>query len=755
MLKEKLLNLREKVNFKIIKNFKFKKYTKLFSVLAILIIIGLALPSGFAHAGITTWVMENAIFPVIYIVLQIVFEIAYIIAWIGASILNWNLNPEIMNRVFSDPAIMQGWAIIRDICNLLFLLLLLLVALGTILQHSKYNIKNSLLPLILAIFLINFSNVIAGAIIDFGNILMYGILAWSCPTTSATCFQDFYGGLMKVVWNFREQYSLANLWLSNTSNTQAAIGLGVATVYTFIYGFILLAMAGFLLVRTAALALLIILSPFAYFGEVMPGMEDLGKKWWSNIWSYTLFGPIFALMLFISSALSTNMLTMTAPPLINTGLDLYAPLIGIITTSAIPLLFLLAIIPITKSLGLAGTDVIIKNTTGLGEKIGKGALGAASDTWGRYVARGAADERKGLRGGFRRALSNFSPTAWKQAYKAKQANDAHDYDVATGRQRNKLEDPFGAGKKYETWQHRNDPSFRSSMPDYEQRARDEKANKDWKDKGVTTKDEAVAAIEQGKKNGTMGEEELKIAVKFIAAEDGIDELLERSSDASGVAYGASPEELIRYVNDTFGHLDKEEKSKLLTNIAKSEDKNGNTSYNGLGISGYNTTTKRVEYEVNDLTAGGDYIDPTTDPSLPPAARTKTNPATGHPYTKKEWQEEQQVKAANKKDVKDLKKSNFIDKAGITGAGVRILRDMKGERGQRVKMMDRDRVVEIDKALENKYMSDPTIAPLLTTLMSSGKNMAQALSAYGKVKGRADLEELGTTWEIIKDKHKLP
>ena len=615
MLKTILSKARERISF--------KKHTKLFSVLAILVVIGLVLPSGFAHAGLTNWVLENAIFPTIYIVLQVVFEIAYMVAWIGASILNWNLNPAIMNQVFSDPAIMQGWSLIRDICNLLFLLLLLLVAFGTIVQSQKYNIKNSLPKLLLAIFLINFSNVIAGAIIDFGNILMYGILAFSCPTTGPTCFQDFYGGLMKVIGGFRHDYSLANLVLSNTSNTQAAIGLGVATIYTFMYGFILLALAGFLLVRTAVLALLIILAPFAYFGEVMPGMESISKKWWDNIWSYSLFGPIFALMLFISATLSEHMLTMTAPPLVNTGLDAYAPLIGIITTSIIPLLFLLAIIPITKSLGLAGTDTIMKNSVGLGEGIAKYA-GNAGDRW---LARGAKPGSHPVR----KILSNLSPTSWKRAAKNMQAEQDHDFDIAAGSHWNKLEKLPGGNKNV----------------DHQQIAIDREVTR-----VMSTLSDSIASLSKTYK-------EAKDKKDAILSEASFRKLGKTGDVSVGLSMDGKKTSQIGF-NDTMQELEKivgKERAEMIAeDVGLLEDADGNTGF--VGWRAYNKTkgTSRLR-NTNDI---GNYYD--EDDNM----KTAADYALLSPVDQKKWKTDAGWQQ-NAVDEKLAKKSSYTRNVKLKSA----------------------------------------------------------------------------------------
>ncbi|MBU4338027.1 hypothetical protein KKB43_05230 [Patescibacteria group bacterium] len=549
MLKEKLLKARKKISFKNIKEFNFKKYTKLFSVLLILIIVGLVLPWNFAHAG-TLEFIGNLPFVVIFAVFFVLFQIAHLIAIIGATVLNIILNPAIMNNVFGNPAIYGGWLIIRDICNLLFLLIMLLVAFGTIVQSSKYNIKNSLLKLILAIFLINFSNVIAGAIIDFGNILMYGILGWICPST-ITCFSGFTGGLLTVVDRFANDYGIFESIGWNGIDAKQAIGLAIATVYTFMLGFIFLALAGFLLVRTAGLALLLILSPFAYFGEVMPGMEKISSKWWNNIWSYTLFGPIFALMLYISGEMAK--ITLDVPPFTDPNLGIYAPVLTTIISNILPLLFLLAIIPITKELGLAGTDVIMKNTTGLGQNIAKYA-GGATDRW---LARGAQDQRQGLRGRLNRARAYLSPGVAKRAWKSRTADQEHDYDMATGQTKDRM-----------NWKRKGVESERDNIAENE-------AHRQFGEMNVKNTDEMVAKLAKAieDKDGFLAAEIMRALAVNGDTNDALDRL-SKSGDHTAADYN-------QFMNDSIKPLLGEEKTgKLSEDIGKSEEKDGTYIYGG-------------------------------------------------------------------------------------------------------------------------------------------------------------------------------
>lgn len=65
----------------------------------------------------------------------------------------------------------KGWEKVRDITNLFFVLVLLIIAFATILRLETYGMKQLLWKLIVAALLINFSLIIGGIFIDFSNVL--------------------------------------------------------------------------------------------------------------------------------------------------------------------------------------------------------------------------------------------------------------------------------------------------------------------------------------------------------------------------------------------------------------------------------------------------------------------------------------------------------------------------------------------------------------------------------------------------------
>lgn len=547
-------------NFKFFKVFKNKKL--LFAVVLVVIAAGLIFPSGDIYAA-TTWnesvggFVLDLIAPLIYLVFYVFFYVAYLVSLIGASMINMTLNPAIINSVLDmrpTGPLYQAWTIFRDVANLLFILILLLIALGTIFRAESYNIKKSLYKFILIIFLINFSAMIAGLFIDFGNFLMYGVLKMMCTSGSNQCFQDFYSQLTGVTDKLFWKYSITGI----SFDFKDAAAIGIAAIYTFIYGLVLMALGIFLLIRIAALAILIIISPLAFFGYTAPGLAGLKTKWWDNLVQYVMFGPVFALMLYISGLMAQNM--MAVNPAIfeaNPNLSWMAQDITMILTSIIPLIFLIGIIPVTRAFGIAGSDAILKyGGFGLGVGAALGAtkwLGGATD---RYLARGAgmkAGKGAGIlaRGGawMRRQGAYLSPGAWKKAGQAHQEEGKHDYDIAGGKIRTKVIErvtDWPNWKKRKLHESSIDHEFNNEISDIYRKNKDIMA---------TDKDTNQLIFEK-KRAYAQGDYQTAMAYDLaIGAKGDADDLITaheyKDENGNTVRYNNSDEDFIRYFKNEY------------------------------------------------------------------------------------------------------------------------------------------------------------------------------------------------------------
>ena len=90
--------------------------------------------------------------------------------WIAQSIFTYSLT---ISTSFSDklPVIEKGWEVARDATNIFFIIILLIISIGTILRIQGYTAKQLIVRLVLMAILINFSLAIGSVVIDFSNVL--------------------------------------------------------------------------------------------------------------------------------------------------------------------------------------------------------------------------------------------------------------------------------------------------------------------------------------------------------------------------------------------------------------------------------------------------------------------------------------------------------------------------------------------------------------------------------------------------------
>ncbi|OGL75013.1 hypothetical protein A3F52_01370 [Candidatus Uhrbacteria bacterium RIFCSPHIGHO2_12_FULL_47_11] len=76
------------------------------------------------------------------------------------------------NDFVNSLAVVNGWVIVRDIANMFFIVVLLIIAFGTILGQEEYHYKKLLPKMLILAVLVNFSRTIVGVMIDFSQVIM-------------------------------------------------------------------------------------------------------------------------------------------------------------------------------------------------------------------------------------------------------------------------------------------------------------------------------------------------------------------------------------------------------------------------------------------------------------------------------------------------------------------------------------------------------------------------------------------------------
>src|SRR3989344_6609258 len=129
----------------------------------------------------------------------IVYVINYIIATIFGvfiSIIAWFIGIviQINTNIVNTPIVQNGFSITLAVANLGFVMAIIVIAIMTILRYETYALKQTLWKLVAAAILVNFSLVIAGAILNFAdNLSLYFLDGFNqgCTTGTSTGVPGF------------------------------------------------------------------------------------------------------------------------------------------------------------------------------------------------------------------------------------------------------------------------------------------------------------------------------------------------------------------------------------------------------------------------------------------------------------------------------------------------------------------------------------------------------------------------------------
>lgn len=220
------------------------------------------------------------------------FSLGNLLSWTGQQFEHF-IQPDTQSRALNYEPVLTSWRTIRDFINMFFILILIIMAFGTIFNIEKYSWHNLLAPFLIAAIFINFSYVIVQYIITIGN----GLAA---VFMNAINNQDISQLLMKGA-GIQGFFTLDQ----NGQLSILASGSGVRLITTLIFAIIfsvmiLIAFATafiFSLIRIPILWFLIILSPAAIFCYALPNLQKPWNKWRSALISWTFFLPVYLFFL--------------------------------------------------------------------------------------------------------------------------------------------------------------------------------------------------------------------------------------------------------------------------------------------------------------------------------------------------------------------------------------------------------------------------------------------------------------------------
>lgn len=262
------------------------KNKKIFAGLSLLLFLGVFfLFPNVVHAGVgetVATVLGWILYPIIWVLGQILIMLMYILIGVAQY-----------NSFIDSNAVSFGWTLVRDLCNMFFILILLIIAFATILRVEQYNLKTWLPKLVLMAVLINFSKLICGIFIDVAQVVML---------TFVNAFKDMAGG------NLTDMLGVTKILSFDQDNSEDVTGwtiLGsiiLALIFSIVSVVVVLTMLVMLAMRIIMIWIYVVLSPLAYLLASFPQGQSYSQRWWTDFSKNLIVGPILAFFIWLSFA---------------------------------------------------------------------------------------------------------------------------------------------------------------------------------------------------------------------------------------------------------------------------------------------------------------------------------------------------------------------------------------------------------------------------------------------------------------------
>lgn len=407
--------------------------------------------------------------------------------WLGANLLEISIDApaKYFNGFTTAPIVATGWEVVRDLANMFFSLILLVIAFATILRIETYGMKQVLWKLIVAALLINFSLVIAGVVIDGSNVLTnffiknatYNIVT---KDSSGTEISNTTSDISVAILSGLKVHTLYQVNLGDTNGqsipqnsaapqiqgdigfTTILINIILGIIFMLVTAFVLFAAAILFLIRLIALWILLIFAPLAWLAMILPATRNLWNKWWHEFMKWIIFAPVYGFFIYLTvSMISKNVLSQSGSVRQASagGLAIteFTQDLRLIANYIVLIIFMVAGLIFARQSGISGATAMAKLGTNL-----RNAGGRMASRWaakgGKMPGATWAANKLGLTGtldtwqkgeGWKAGLANAvrrtgrvketlfaaaSPQVWSRywAYR-KQRADAAAFDGGAGR----------------------------------------------------------------------------------------------------------------------------------------------------------------------------------------------------------------------------------------------------------------------------------------------------------------------------------
>lgn len=283
------------------------------ALVGLLVMLAILMPVRQAHAAIWDGIFNFAsesIVKILVVIANALANIGAVLFVFAAHLANYvlGLNYNVYNVDIANPTatsttnliVSIGWRIARDITNLGFVLVIVIIALATIIRREEYGVQKLLPKLIAAAILVNFSLTIAGVFVDFSHVLTKFFFDRIALGGSGG-IADVLAGAFQPQSLFQTDQEQA---ISGTSNLEtlgnAFLNLVFVIAFTSIGAFTILAFAFMLLLRYLHLSFLGVIAPVVWLFWVVPQLSGQFGKWWSSFLRWTFFAPASAFFMYLA-----------------------------------------------------------------------------------------------------------------------------------------------------------------------------------------------------------------------------------------------------------------------------------------------------------------------------------------------------------------------------------------------------------------------------------------------------------------------
>ena len=286
-------------------------------------------------------------------------------------VINWVWGLFDYQNVSQFEAVGVGWKIMRDFCNGLFVVALLIISFATILRIENYAMKNAMPKILIMAVLINFSKTITLFLIDISNVVMMTFV-------NAVGGDRIGSNLVKIIGIHKITTFSSFSDIVSAQQWDLLIAITLMFVFYIVALIAITSIVIMLIGRVVALMILVVLSPLAFTAYAIPKMQGHFSKWSGELSKQLTTGPVLAFFLWFAI---TVMLELDSTKALRTAADDEAARKALIEMAKLEnsLGFVLAIallamaIKTAASSGVAGAAIGGKLLS-KAEAMGKGAL---------------------------------------------------------------------------------------------------------------------------------------------------------------------------------------------------------------------------------------------------------------------------------------------------------------------------------------------------------------------------------------------